>query len=77
MFKILSYQQSNLIWTGFSQTGNQTVVIYGNKLEVMTFSGIEPDTFILWVFVSNFSQKSEILQLRQNVQAQKAVFKLH
>jgi hypothetical protein len=53
------------------------VAIYGNKSEAMTFSGIEPDMFILWDFVRNFSQKSEILQLHQDVQAQKAVFKLH
>jgi hypothetical protein len=45
-------------------------VIYGKKLEALTFSGTEAASFTLWHFVNNSSQELVILQLLQDVHQQ-------
>lgn len=70
MSKAIWFQLLNSILISFSTTGLQTDVIYGKKLEALTFSGTEAAMFTLWDFVNNFSQELETLTLLQDAHQQ-------
>ena len=59
------------------RTGDQTVVICGNKLEAVTSSGTEILMFMLWTLLRNSSKGLVIAHMLQLVLQQKMMLREH
>ena len=77
MLWIALCQELNLIWIGSMRTGDQTVVICGNKLEAVTSSGTEILLFMPWTLLRNSSKRLVIAHMLPLVLQQKMMLREH